>query len=126
MSELTPLPHPSEIDRIEFEDDMTDAERVAVVCLYVLEHMIPDLDDETRESLKADILDIARCDSLAEALENMPMLEDYVEGNLDSLFDAIVKAGLAEDIQPAGDAVVLLGRVMLGLPPAEEGSPAAV
>lgn len=118
MSEITPQPRPHEVSTIEFEKDMTDAERVAVVCMYVLEEKITAMAEAEREPLKADILDIAACESLEEAMGAMPMLEDYVEGDIDGLFDALVIAGLIEGVRPGGDRdrSVILGRDLLQLP----------
>lgn len=119
MPELSPLPHPNEVSTIEFEPDMTDAEKVAVVCMYVLEEKITAMEEAEREPLKADILDIAACESLEDAMGAMPMLEDYVEGDIDGLFDALVVAGLIEGVRPGGDRErsVILGKNLLQLPP---------
>lgn len=118
MPELEPLPHHSEVSTIEFEPDMTEAEQVAVVCMYVLQEKIAGMDEAEREPLKADILDIAACESLEEALGTMPMIEDYVEGDIDGLFEAMAVAGLIEDVRPGGDRQqsVILGKNLLQLP----------
>lgn len=124
MSELINHdPHHTEVSAIEFEPDLTDAEQVAVVCMYVLAEKIQAMPEgDERDSLAADITDIAACNSLEEAMGAMSMLEDSVEGDIDGLFEALVVAGLIEDVQAGGDEAkkrnrsVTLGRNLLQLP----------
>jgi hypothetical protein len=118
MSELEPIPHHTEVSTIEFEPDLTEAEQVAVVCMYVLSEHIATLEGEERENLAADITDIAACESVEEAMGTMPMLEDAVGGDIDILFDALVIAGLVEGVRPGGERnrSVILGRNLLQLP----------
>lgn len=118
MSELEPLPHHTEVGTIEFEDELTEGEQVAVVCMYVLADKIAVMTPEEREPLGADIQDIAACETLEEAMGAMPMLEDTMEGDIDTLFEALVVAGLIEGVRPGGDRErsVILGRNLLQLP----------
>lgn len=118
MPELEPLPRHSEVGTIEFEQTLTEGEQVAVVCMYVLAEKIAAMAPEEREPLGADIQDIADCETLEEAMGAMPMLEDAMGGDINTLFDALVAAGLIEGVRPGGDRErsVILGKNLLQLP----------
>lgn len=118
MPELEPLPHHTEVGTIEFDNELTEGEQVAVVCMYVLADKIAQMAPYEREPLGADIQDIAACETIEEAMGSLAMLEDVMEGDLETLFDALVVAGVVEGIRPGGDRQrsVTLGKNLLQLP----------
>ena len=104
MSELQKN-HPQEVSRYEFEPNLTEAERVAVVCAYVVDALLEHRDTETTEALCVDLQEIADCETTGEAIAAMTVLEGYL-GEYGVLFDALAVAGLIEGHEP-GNAQAL-------------------